>query len=253
MPEREELSFDDQMRDKLARLYRYAQVGHCVSSVTHDVNNFLGAILAYAELVKMEENLTPESQRMLAEIMEAVQKSTRLISSLTDIARRERPDIRVVSPREVVEAALDLRRYDLKVAHIEIETDFGNNLWEITVDLPKLQQAFIYLLSNAVEALEEARDRRLKVSVLADDDWVQFGFWNSGREIDEAVCRRMFEPFFTTKGDDHLGLGLWAARSNLRLHNGDVRYERDDGFLVVLPREGDDSAITRGDSQSEKT
>lgn len=249
-PDETRLLTDDEMGHKLARLYRYAQVGHCVSSVTHDVNNFLGAIMAYAELVKMEENQSPEAERMLAEIMEAVRRSTRLICSLTDIARRERPDIRDVSPRDVVEAILDLRRYDFKVAHVEIETDYQEGLPEISVDVPKLQQAFIYLLSNAIEATEEARDRRFKVSVLADSDGVQFRFWNSGGEIDEAIRGRMFEPFFTTKSEDHLGLGLWVARNNLRLHNGDVRYEPDTGFVAWLPRETDDRAMPSDDSQA---
>jgi signal transduction histidine kinase len=242
-PEITGLAVDQEMRDRLARLYRYAQVGHCVSSVTHDVNNFLGAIMAYAELVKLEENQSPEAERMLAEIMEAVRRSTRLISTLTDIARRERPDIRVVSPRDVVEGVLDLRRYDFRVALVEVETDFQEELPEVSVDLPKLQQAFIYLLSNAIEALEAYRDRRFKISVLADGDGVQFRFWNSGAEIEEGVQGRMFEPFFSTKGGDHLGLGLWAARDNLRLHNGDVRYEPGTGFVVLLPREKHDRAM----------
>lgn len=245
------LSVDEEMRDKLARLYRYAQVGHCVTSVTHDVNNFLGAIMAYAELVKLEENQSPEAERMLAEIMEAVRRSSRLISSLTDIARRERPDIRVVSPREVVEAVLDLRRYDFKVALVQIETEFQEQLPEISVDLSKLQQAFIYLLSNAIEALDAARDRRFKLSVLADSDCVQFRFWNSGAEIEETVQDRMFEPFFTTKSGDHLGLGLWVARTNLRLHNGDVRYVPGTGFVVLLPREKHDKAMPPAKSRAE--
>ena len=74
MPEDRGLFADDETREKLARLYRYAQVGHCVSSVTHDVNNFLGAVLAYAELVGLEKNQTPEALRMLGEVMSAVRK-----------------------------------------------------------------------------------------------------------------------------------------------------------------------------------
>lgn len=236
VPDPAALFADESSREKFALLYRYSQVGHCVSSVTHDVNNFLGAILAYAELAGLEGNQTPESRRMLQEIMTAVRRSSRLINNLTTIARRERPDIRVVQPREVMEDVLDLRRYDLKVAHVSLETDYQDALPEISVDLPKLEQAIIYVLSNAIEALEEGEKRLLKVSVLAGNGNVEFRFWNSGGAVREDIRSRMFEPFFTTKGGDHFGLGLWAARNNLRPQNGDVVYDPSCGFSIVVPR-----------------
>ncbi len=236
MPEDRGLFADDETREKLARLYRYAQVGHCVSSVTHDVNNFLGAILAYAELVGLEKNQTPEALRMLGEVMSAVRKSSRLISSLTDIARRERPDIRVVSPREVLETVLDLRRYDLRVARVDVETRYQDPIPDISADPPKLEQALLYLLSNAIEAVEGAEDRRIKLSLLAEHGRVEFRFWNPGSEIPASVRARMFEPLFTTKSGDHLGLGLWVARSIVREYGGDVVYEPDRGFSLFVPQ-----------------
>ncbi len=243
MPESRILFTEEETQEKLARLYRYSQVGHCVSSVTHDVNNFLGAILAYAELIGLEGVQTAESTRMLGEIMEAVRRSSRLIGGLTDIARRERPDIRVVRPREVVESVLDLRRYDLKVARVSVETAYAENLPDMAVDLPKLEQALIYLLSNAIEAVEGRVNGRLKISVFSEDERICFDLWNSGEVVGEDLRTRLFEPFFTTKNGDHLGLGLWAARRNLRMYGGDVSYDPQRGFSVTLPREAKTAAL----------
>jgi two-component system C4-dicarboxylate transport sensor histidine kinase DctB len=246
-------SFEDQeSRAKLARLYRYAQVGHCVSSVTHDINNFLGAILAYAELVGLEGNQTPEARRMLGEIMTAVRKSTRLVSSLTDIARRERPDVRVVSPEQVLESVLELRRYDLKVGRIELETQCPQTLPEISMDLPKLEQALIYVLSNAIEALEGCQDRRLKVSLADNDGNVAIRIWNSGETIADDIREQVFEPLFTTKAGDHLGLGLWVARNNLREYGGDLTYDPDSGFTLIVPREADVSTVRGAVARAQK-
>ena len=74
----------DAGREKLTLLFRYAQIGRCVNSVTHDVNNYLGAIMAYAELIGLDAQLPDDSQRMIGEIVSAVRKSSDLINNLTD-------------------------------------------------------------------------------------------------------------------------------------------------------------------------
>ncbi len=237
MSELADIFADSGMRERFARFYRYAQVGGCVSSVTHDVNNYLGAILAYAELLSLESGQTDESRRMLEEIMTAVRRSSRLISGLTDIARRERPDLRVVSPRDVLESVLALRQYDLKMARIDAKTSCQDGLPQISVDLPKLQQSLLYLLSNAIEAVEGEKDRRIKLSVSAGKESVEFCFWNAGGPVPETVRARLFEPFFTTRGGGHLGLGLWTARHNLRAFRGDVTYDPARGFSARVPQE----------------
>ncbi|NIA16378.1 MAG: hypothetical protein GWP08_20145, partial [Nitrospiraceae bacterium] len=66
-------------RDRVALLFRYGQVGRCVSSVTHDVNNVLGAIQAYSELLDLDENLSDESRRMTMQIGEGVAKCSALL------------------------------------------------------------------------------------------------------------------------------------------------------------------------------
>lgn len=221
---------------RLARLYRYAQVGGCVSSVTHDVNNLLGAILAYTELIGLEGGLSSEANRMLGEIMEAVRRASVLVNNLTDIARRERPDTRIVQPAQLFERVLSLRRYDLKVARVDVSADFDESLPSIAVDLPKIEQALIYVLTNAIEGLEQEADKRIRLGVDAPNGRVEFSIWNAGPAIETDEQVRIFEPFYTTKGGDHLGLGLWIARNAAQANGGDIFYEPARGFVLSLPR-----------------
>jgi two-component system C4-dicarboxylate transport sensor histidine kinase DctB len=225
------------MREKLARLYRFAQIGRCISSVTHDVNNFLGAIMAYAELVSMDSTLTEESNRMLAEIIGAVRKSSSLINNLTDVARKERADIRIVDPAHLVERVLDLRRYDLKVGHVVLACEYQPDLTNLTVDLPRLQQAMMYIVSNAIEAMELAEVRRLEMSVRMKERVVEFKFRDSGPGIPEGDRQRVFDPFFTTKGKEHIGLGLTVAKAIAEDHSGELVYSPDAGFVMRIPME----------------
>lgn len=222
-------------RERSAQLYRFAQIGRCVNSVTHDVNNYLGAIMAYAELVAMDSNLSPESNRMLSEVIGAVRKSSTLVNNLTDVARKERLDVRIVDPANLMERVLDLRRYDMKVGHVTLATEYAPDLVNITVDLPKLQLAMMYLISNAIEALEHVKVKRLDIKIATEGGCVLFLFKDSGPAIATDVCDRMFQPYFTTKTRDHLGLGLTLARATIEDHDGELSYHPSVGFVIRIP------------------
>lgn len=232
-------------RERVTLSHRYGQVGRCVSSVTHDVNNFLGAIMAYAELIGLDETLSADAQGMVEEIVGAVRKSSSLINNLTDVARRDRPDVRIVDPGAVVERALDLQRYDLKTAHIDVQSTSAPDLPPIPVDLPRLQRAIMALILNAKEAVEGKDVREIRVTsgpVEAETEnaegngLLEVAIWNSGPPIAEDLRERVFEPFFTTKGEDHLGLGLSAARATLHLHDGELTYCPERGFVARMPK-----------------
>lgn len=227
----------DSARDRSARIYRFAQIGRCVSSVTHDVNNYLGAIMAYAELVAMDSSLSQESRRMLDEVIGAVRKSSTLVNNLTDVARKERPDVRIVDPENLMERVLDLRRYDMKVGHLTLVTEYAPDLVNITVDLPKMQLAFMYIISNAIEALEEEKTKRLEIRVAMEDGALSFSFRDSAPEIPADRQDQIFVPYFTTKGSDHLGLGLTLARATVEDHDGELLYSPKHGFVVRIPIE----------------
>ncbi len=226
---------DATVADRMARVCRFSQIGRCVNSVTHDVNNYLGAIMAYAELVAMEPGVSDDAQRMLREITGAVRKSSDLIGNLTDLARRDRKDMRVIDPPALAERVLDLRRYELKVGHIRLETVYGSDVKPFSVDLPKAELALMYLVSNAIEAIEPIEDKRVRIEVRGDNGCVVFGVSDSAAAISEDICGKMFEPGFTTKDGPHLGMGLFVARAIARAHEGDLEYQPETGFLMRIP------------------
>ena len=224
------------VRDTVTRLFRYGQVGRCVSSVTHDVNNYLGAIMAYAELVGLEEALSEDARRMLGEIVSAVRQASGLVNTLTDVARKERVDIRIISPSQLMTRTLDMRRYDLKIVHIHLDCQFDETVGALPVDLPKLQQALMALLTNAIESVEADDEKQIRLSIASEDDTVEFVFCDSGPAPADDVAAKMFDPFFTTKDNGHLGLGLTYAREVAVLHEGELVYEAQRGFVLRLPK-----------------
>lgn len=222
-------------RDRLLHAFRHAQVGRSVNSVTHDLNNYLGAIMAYAELAGMDAGISPDTARMLGEVGNAVRKSSALVASLTDVARKEKPDVRVMEPDKLVERVLDLRRYDLRVANVALDTRYGEELPALSINLPRLQLALMYLVSNAIEALDGKEKKHLIVSVSRTSTGISLSFRDSAGEIPEDERDRIFDPFYTTKGVDHLGLGLAVARATVEDHGGTLAYAPDSGFTICLP------------------
>jgi len=221
--------------ERLLRIFRHAQVGRSVSSVTHDLNNYLGAIMAYAELAAMDAGIGPDSARMLGEVNNAVRKASNLVASLTDVARKEKPDVRLMTPEQLVERVLDVRRYDLRVANVALETSYDENLPTLSINLPRIQLAFMYLVSNAIEALDGEERKKLSVSAKKNGDTVVITFKDSAPAIPDADRERIFDAYYTTKSTDHLGLGLSVARATLQDHGGTLMYSPDSGFVATLP------------------
>ena len=225
----------DDARERLLRVFRHAQVGRSVSSVTHDLNNYLGAIMAYAELAGMDTGITPDTARMLGEVANAVKKSSTLVASLTDVARKEKPDVRIMEPSQLVERVLDLRRYDLRVANVALETSYDEYLPLLSINLPRLQLALMYLVSNAIEALDGLDRKKLSVSARKTDAGIEVHFKDSAGNITDDVRDAMFDAFYTTKTVDHLGLGLTVARGTVEDHGGTLTYAPETGFTIALP------------------
>ena len=220
-------------------LFRYGQVGMCVNSVTHDINNYLGAVLAYADLVALEgETLSPDAQRMLTQISEAVQKSSAMLQTLTTIARKPRPDASLIDPASLVARVIELRRYDFRSARTDLELKAAERICSLVVDIPALQMALLYLLTNGLEAAQDSSAPRVVVTVgpaEGNPDGIDIEFKDSGETISEAVQGRMFDPFFTTKETPHIGLGLTMARDTARAHGGDLIYNPHRGMVFHLP------------------
>ncbi|HUW61614.1 MAG TPA: HAMP domain-containing sensor histidine kinase [Candidatus Bathyarchaeia archaeon] len=226
---------DPGLRGRLSPVYRASQVGGSVSSVAHDVNNYLGAMLAYAELIQQGASLTDEARRMMGNVIKSVQKCSSLISTLTVVARKERPDVNLVFVPEFLEQVLDLKRYEFRSAHVSLELKCAEQMPSLVVDRPRLMMAVLYLLANALEAVEGVEKSRVTVTASTTGECLEITVKDTGPEIPQTVQERMFEPFYSTKSEDHLGLGLTLALETTQFHGGDLRYDNRLGFAMTLP------------------
>lgn len=225
---------------RLLQVHRYAQVGRCVNGVTHDINNLLGAAMAYAELASFDPAVSPETARMLGQIVEGATKCSELVKSLTSIARRDRADINLVSLDKLLDEVLLLLDYEFKMAQITFERRVDPGLEPLPVDLPRLKIALLYLLLNAQQAVRGKDSRIVRVSIRNTPDGVCIEVWDSGGGLDPEIADRAFEPLTSFWGEgDHLGMGLYMARQVAEMHGGQLQFDADRGFCLSIRRRHD--------------
>jgi len=226
---------DPGLEGRLSPLFRLAQVGRCVSSVAHDVNNYLGAILAYAELMQQGEGLTDETRRMMGNVIKSVHKCSGLVSTITAVARKEKAEVNMIAVPDFLDQTLDLKRYDFRTARIGLDLNCPEEMPSLVVDRPKIMMALLYLLANALEAVEGAQKPAATVTAEATEAGVEIAVKDTGPGIAPEITERMFDPFYTTKPEPHLGLGLALAREIALYHQGELHYSEQRGFILFIP------------------
>jgi two-component system NtrC family sensor kinase len=170
-----------------------------------------------------------------------------VVQSLLSFARQRKPQKEHVDICKVLEETLALRDYDLRVNDIKLEREFEATAPAVTADPHQLEQVFLNIINNAVDAMLEAgQGGTLKVRVYTQDGNVHTEFQDSGPGIKEP--HRIFEPFYTTKGvGKGTGLGLSICYGIIQEHGGQIRAKNQPSgggvIEVVLPSAGE-SATT---------
>lgn len=228
------------IEERIEKLHRLATAGLCINSVIHDTNNYLGAIMAYAELLQMDTSPGEESHRMLGKIVECVQDCSILMNGLNTISRSKDNLVTLVEIPELINTVFQLRKYYQKILKIGVEKDIESDIKPIVVDLPRLQLALIHIVKNAEENLElkepeEDNPRTIKVVSKSDNDGIIISIKDNGPNIPTNIFEKVFEQYTTTKNHHHLGLGLYIANKIIVEHNGSLEYSPENGFSMWIP------------------
>ena len=228
-------------QEQLLQSEKMSAVGQLIAGVAHELNNPLTAILGYAQLLE-SEGLNDRASDFVRKLFKQAQRTHRVVQNLLSFARQRTPQKQEVDLRKIVEETLSLRDYDLKVNNIVLERDIAAEVPAVTADPHQLEQVFLNIINNAVDAiLEGGRGGRLKVRIHSADGQVRAEFLDSGVGIKDP--NRIFDPFYTTKTvGKGTGLGLSICYGIIKEHGGDITaHNRAEGGAVVevrLPASG---------------
>ena len=247
---RVKLLLEERMRieEHLAEREKLSTLGLLVSGVAHDLNNPLGGISGYTQLL-IEQETEPEKTAALQRIMGEVQRCNRIVGDLLAFARRQPGGREPVDVGEVLRGTVELRARQLRGSAVRTQVQIDPGVHRVEGDGHQLQQVFLNILVNAEHAVRQGGETICVRAAEAPPstarlgrDWVQVSFYNDGVPIPADLLPRIFDPFFTTKGkDEGTGLGLAICRRIVREHGGEIDVESgEEGttFRILLPVDG---------------
>jgi C4-dicarboxylate-specific signal transduction histidine kinase len=175
----------------------------------------------------------------LEKAMDQVRKATEIISHLRTFGRAATVTVERVDMDDVIERALSLMHEQLRLRAIEVELDLSPDELLVLGNPIQLEQVFINLLTNARDALDDAPERRVRISSRLEGEQIQIVLADSGPGIPAKIQSRIFDPFFTTKEvGTGTGLGLSITYSIVKEHGGEIRLApstKGAKFEIVLP------------------
>jgi len=232
---------EKRMTEQLMQQEKLAAVGQLVSGVAHELNNPLASVMAFAQLLLAAPANAPQDRRAIDAINQEAKRAAKIVSNLLTFARQHQPERTVTDLNRVVDDTLELRRYALRVAQVEIETRLDPMLPITWADSFQLQQVVLNLVTNAEQALASwPEERRIVVSTSRSRDDLFLTVTDTGPGIAPENLSRIFNPFFTTKPvGEGTGLGLSISDGIIREHGGRIRAESAPGkgasFIIELP------------------
>jgi len=220
-------AYDDLRRaqEQLLQSEKMSAVGQLIAGVAHELNNPLTAILGYAQLLESEK-LESRAMDYANKVFKQAQRTHRVVQNLLSFARQRKPEKHEFDVIKVLEEALLLRDYDMKVSNINLEREIQSDVPAVSGDPHQVEQVFLNIINNALdammdEAVPESAERKLLVRVRASDDLVIIEFQDSGPGLQEP--NRIFEPFYTTKSvGKGTGLGLSICYGIVKEHGGEI-------------------------------
>jgi two-component system NtrC family sensor kinase len=244
-----------EMTRQLSNAEKLAAIGRLAGGVAHEINNPLGGILAFAQIL-LRDPCPPEEQRdYLREIEKSAFRCKAIVESLLRFSRQSPSAPRVpLSLNDVVRESLTLVSYKYAVQDVAIRCNLEEALPAVLGNANQLEQVLVNLLSNAFDAItaraglptapsapappRTGGDIEVRTSVVGG--LVELEVADSGGGIDEADLPRIFDPFFTTKEEGRgTGLGLAVTYAIVREHGGRIAARNRPGggalFVVMLP------------------
>lgn len=220
------------LREEISERERQESYGHIAAGIAHEVKNPLGGIRGAAELIGMAAS-DERGRKVSKLIVGEVDRISNLVDELMVFARGDRLELESVNIHRPLDALLDLLELERGYEKIEIKRLYDPSLPEIQADPARLQQAFLNLARNAMQAMEEtggtlvlSTRMSLENRIVSPDGrprpTIEISFEDDGPGIPADLHHRLSTPFFTTKRKG-TGLGLSVARHWIRRHDGRLR------------------------------
>jgi two-component system NtrC family sensor kinase len=235
-----------ELNAQLVQSDKLAALGKMAAGVAHEINNPLAVIAqktGWMEDLLAEEEFRgsknyEEFKTSVRKIEEHVERARKVVHSMLGYARKMEPRLEDVDVNQTMNQTIGILENYARINNIDIQTELADNLPIIAGDQAQLQQVFLNLISNAVDAI--GRDGLIEIRSRRIDSQIWVTVKDNGPGIPEEQKKMIFDPFFSTKvAGKGTGLGLWVSYNIIEKMGGTITFKSQPGkgcsFTVSIP------------------
>ena len=234
-----------ELQRRLEESRRAATIGAVAQGIAHNLNNLLGVVIGYLDLIKAGYDKPPVVKKNAQNVDDAIQRIVGIIRQLSTLVVKSRPDLARVPLERLIDGGIRRFHNDYKLTAGVVVTNATPDL-EIDTNIETFEEVLSKVLMNAWESYQDSPAEQRPISIYTrvfdkarGEKMLEIRVDDSGRGIAEEIRDRMFEPFVSTKRTVGVGMGLTIARHSLRSLGGEVqvvaRPSRGSSAIVVHP------------------
>ncbi len=212
----------------MKRSEKFLATGRIARTIAHEVRNPLTNIDLATAQIKAELPAGNEGTDLLFDMINRnSRRINQLISDLLDATRFAELNFAPVSINELLDEALELAKDRIELNHIKVQKEYSDDICPIAVDAEKVKIAFLNLIVNAIEAMEDHKGI-LQILTKGEDNKCIVEISDNGHGMTEEQLNHVFEPYFSTKTKGN-GLGLTNTANIILNHKGDISVSSEPG------------------------
>jgi two-component system sensor histidine kinase HydH len=227
-----------ELKREVERSQRLASLGRIAAGIAHEIRNPLSSIKGFATYFGERYRDIPEDRKTAEIMVEEVERLNRVIGQLLEFARPLAVKKKPTSMETTIHHSLKMIERDALAKHIKIKTDLSYDVPEIHIDPDRMNQVFLNLYLNAIEAMEDGGTLSVGLNQREDHRSVRITISDTGSGIKREDLVHVFDPYFTTK-QSGTGLGLAIVHRIIEAHKGEVTVESETGrgtsVTILLP------------------
>jgi len=230
-----------ELQRRLEESRRAATIGAVAQGIAHNLNNLLGVVIGYLDLIKSGYEKPLTVRKNAQQLDDAIQRIVAIVRQLSTLVVKSRPELTRVPLSRLIEGGIRRFRSDYRLS-TEVTVDNPEGDVEIDTNIETFEEVLSKVLINAWESYALTKPEVRPIAIRAKlvdkprgEKMVELRVEDHGDGISEDIRDRMFEPFVSTKRTVGVGMGLTIARHSLRSLGGEV--------TVVSRPEGGSTAI----------
>ncbi len=232
------------IQSEMEKMNRFSTIAEIASAVAHEVRNPLAGIRTMSQAIDEQISEGDNKKEYIGRIIRQVDRLNVILTDFFTYARPPKPQKKKVSLKSIVDEIRPFMRNKMVKRGIDLHEDYQKNIPDILVDPNQIQQVFLNLMLNSIDAIKSGGSIEINAEYLGEDreglereklpwlktfeKYVVVYFKDSGCGMQEEVVDRVFEPFFTTKHDG-TGLGMAIVFRILKENNAGISVESKEG------------------------